>query len=315
MCCFCQEGTALELACQLSESADLCSDLEEKPAFSEALLMESEHLVSTFSRYNEDITNIIHQIKESGFDEDEVGYWSISRLGVAFCRIIETFVKYGFKSEKYQTLLKMPLVADIIETYNLLPPPENNLLFASDSSFSSIFRSNFMLSNHYSDKLPKIEDCIILLTRYVEIWHYRSENDEDSPLIDCSYISTYVPIIMYCFTMIEVNNPGDEIFSRIINKTNHMFGGSLVSLWLQRKAAILVYESRGISAFMPYREKVRPSLIYYLTAKRILDNDSKKAIQDAIIKSGKYDPDRKIKFARERNLIYEEPEIFIMERL
>ncbi len=64
------------------------------------------------------------------------------------------------------------------------------------------------------------------------------------------------------------------------SKEGKLFEG--LDLWLQRKTSIGLYKQSGLTAFLPYTEKVRPVLLYYLLVKGLLSADEKHRLKDIV---------------------------------
>ena len=330
MCGFCSEGTAIELASDLASGKVWAPELENMMTI--AYLQESEIVFPAIERVEEQFKNAVAELNTKGIQSlaqlkaadgmVPLESW-FERVGlrVAFCRIVELLVKKGFDSDEYQNLITIPFVAEVITTLCQFTPPFNERFFAPDSSIRDVFqRDLFFFDKAFSDKTLKrsdfIADCVKLLTTYVEQWHSKGEDWEE----DFESVQVAFPYIFLSFIVVESHYPDSGVFAQMVKNTPGHFGASFETLemWLQRKAALRLYETMGLSAFLPEsedEEKSRPPLIYYLLVKQKLNSVAKQTLRDFILQSGKYDPDEDWSFAKERRLIYRAPQSFIMEIL
>ena len=331
MCGFCNEGTTIELAKVLTLGQACTQAMENRVTFEIAYLQESEHVFPALLRFEEQLKKSVAQVKAKGFqsiaqltaEEDNDcclipdGWLEIVLLRVALCRIVEILVHKGFDSDDYQNLITTPLIADVITTFCQWTPTGNQRLFTSDSALREIFQSDWFFNKAPLDKILSSSDfksdCLKLLTTYVEQWHYNRDGWEE----DFESMQESFPHIFLSFIMVETHYPSHHVFAQMVHNTSGHFGVAFEALemWLQRKAALRLHETTGLSAFLPYSKKSRPSLIYYLLVKQKLDSVAKLALREAIFQSGEYDPDQDWSFAKERMLVSMASESFIMANL
>jgi hypothetical protein len=316
MCCFCQESTAYEVARVLTQTNSWSPEVEQRPLFDIALLMECRHLLPVLLKYEQHLYEDLELIKTHEF-ETKALRGSLTRI--AFCRMMETLIVHGFDSEEYHSLITTPVAFNILKVYRSLQSAvPDGRLFLNDSLVASVLQDEFFFTKDHRNSIrndPRlISDCVEFLTRYIDWWCYR--DDENSWLDDYNYVETYFPYVYFSFLVVAKFQPDDKLFARMISNTPVSFGASLQSLWLQRKAAIALYDLRGLQAFLPYpQQELRPSLIYYLVVKEKLDTESKHTLREAILKSGKYKPDKDVSFAKKRGFVYMAPEAYLMEQL
>jgi hypothetical protein len=333
MCGFCSEGTAIELASALASGKVWTPELENMMTFEIAYLQESENVFPAFERAEEQFKNAMAELNAKGIQSlaqlkaaDGMvpldSWFELVGLRVAFCRIVELLVKKGFDSDEYQNLITIPFVAEVITTLCQFtpPPPFNERLFAPDSSLREVFQRDFFRDKAFRNKTLNSSDfradCVKLLTTYVEQWHSKREDWED----DFESVQVAFPYIFLSFIVVETHYPDSGVFAQMVKNTPGHFGASFETLemWLQRKAALRLYETMGLSAFLSEsfnEEKSRPALIYYLLVKQKLNSVAKQTLLNLILQSGKYDPDEDWSFAKKRRLIYMAPQSFIMEIL
>ncbi len=312
MCGFCVEGTAIELAKALTLGKAWPPELEQLAMFDVLYMEESPDVSSAFLRIEHQLKEIITRWET---ENSNAKLWKNSHLRIAFCCIVETLVKKGFESKEYQNLITIPCVPEIIKSWCQIEHDFDERFFTPDSLLRNIFQRDFFFDREHCSKVLSnptlLKDCIALLTVYVDWWHSEQENFVD----DLDLAQTMFPFVFLSLIMIQVHYPTHKVIAQMVSETPGHFGGSFdtFEMWLQRKAALMLYDTVGLSAFLPYGNRVRPPLVYYLVVKNKLNSEAKQNLREAVLQSGRYKPERDFpRKARDVNLC---TELFIMEHL
>jgi len=313
MCGWCTEGRAVELAKALTLGKPWPLEAENTNILDALYAQESSDTLSVIQRMDSTLNKSIVQVKAKGFDI--LRWQELVDLRVVFCRIIDTLVNNGFNSDKYTQLIEMPLVSDVIEIVCQLPIIFDERLFRPSSLLRELFQTEFFLTSHQRLSNEKFrEDCIALLQAYVSWWCDAEGMDE----LEWGLFLTIYPYILLSYVVVEKFYPTHKLINHLVKKdpyfglTPDNFDG-----WLQRRAALRLFDTSGLSAFLPYNDKVRPQLLYYLVVKNKLDSEQKETLREAVLQSGEYNqPDSKDWASiKKRLLIWDETATWIIEAL
>jgi hypothetical protein len=281
MCDYCNEKIAIEVADTETSGRSWNPELENMAFFKVIHLQETKDFIAGFQSIKPTLerSRLIVPVKK----DFRVSWGHITCLQVVLCRVLDSLVNDGFDSETYlscivdETLLDIiriqyqrskdePLLADLAELRDIFAP--------------GVLSDKMELAEILSADSSFVSDCKVFFRRYIE-WREREETDE----IDDSY-NAFFNIYPYAFlsmTIVLKYFPGEKGVMRLIQnaaKVGRLFEG--LDLWLQRKASVSLHEQSGLTPFLPYDEKVRPVLIYYLLVKGLLNSDEKRRLKDLV---------------------------------
>lgn len=182
---------------------------------------------------------------------------------------IDVAENHGFESENYQALLRQDVVSSVIGYQTNQSFPDDERLFHSDSALANLTRREVFLVKDKWDAFATnsalLPACTSLLNAYVEWWHkYNTKEADELDLFQAVY-----PYVFFSPVLLTKYAPRNGVIQRLVttNPAAPLFEG--LELWLQRKASLVLHETLGLNAFLPYNrfvlvDKVRPALIYYL---------------------------------------------------
>ena len=286
MCGICQEETAIKMA----QAITLREPLDEK-CLSRAnrdgfYFQECENICDAILKRKIKLGKLLENNSKDEWSE----YNNNLPLQVIFCRLMELLTLKGFQSIEYQKLISEPLIIDIIkrQTEQVIPPDCEGLfnhipilkLVISESVFLDQKRWNEIC---YHTDLQK--HCLDFLEIYLN-WRKSHKNT--------GYFHIIFPYAYFSFLIISQSEPEHEVIKQLVQKQSPfgLLPGAL-ELWFQRKATLTVFNTSGLSTFLPHLKTIRPLLLYYLVVKNKLNKKEKCELRKELIKSGagNYDPE------------------------
>ncbi len=236
------------------------------------------------------------------------------------CCLVKVLLEKGFDSLEYQSLIRPPHVVEAITTYcDLLIRDFDFPLFQNSSFLAAFLDKEFFLSREISLKKlsdPRLaQESLTFLNGYVDWWH-----------VECGdwvgyfhRVHAFFPYIVLGFAVTRRHYPTHPVFERMLQnyRPSHFTTRVGLEMWLQRQAALQVYDVQGISAFLPFGgTTIRPILLCYLLIKGKLDAEVRQQLHDSIIASGCYDPERaNDEWVHKPVNIYWYPEYFLIRYL
>jgi hypothetical protein len=315
MCQYCWEDTAVNIAEALASGKTWKPELENRAFFSSFYFQECIDLALALKQKENELKEVLSRPKREGegaLNPDGV------LLCTVFCCIMEALVKYGFDSAEYRSLIDHRLTREIIENQTHSTLSLDKRFFGSKSVFQTLFnRDTFLVKEQWLEVLNHpllVKECIDLLSAYIEWWHLgkelRTETEEED-----NVFQEVFPYVFFGFVLLASQRPQHEAITQLVKtdpKSATFFG--IMDLWLQRKASLIVYNSAGLTAFVPYGKAARPALIYYLVIKHKLKVSEKATLREAVLQSGRFIPDNPFRKSNELPFyLYVESEI--MERI
>jgi hypothetical protein len=300
MCGYCAEGIPIELAKALTAGVEWSTELGEYKRFTLAYLQESPDVFPALVHVEDELHGIVHKLHTEGVEvlvERE-----LTNLRVAFCRILETLVRYGFQSPEYQELINLPVAMRILETCSLLAPTFNEQVLRSASLLKNLFCGEFFIDEAVCDRVlshPELmAECEIVLNSYAEWWHisrtYQRFIEQPGWRTDIEDLYKVVVCVFFSYLIIEKIYPEHQSIARIVERRPKGAGATWEGLdfWLQRRAALTFYKVASIDYFWPFIRGPRPPLTYYLLVKGKLDAEAKQRLRETIPQLSYYNPDR-----------------------
>lgn len=140
-----------------------------------------------------------------------------------------------------------------------------------------------------------VADCRKLLNAYIRRWQHgvgfedynRSQEVGfqlyNVPKAEWRRLQTAMPALIFSLLVLAMTGEDDDLIRAIM--TNDPVDAppfDAPTLWLQRKAVELFYETKGLSPFLPYDPNIRQILIGYLAQKKKLHRFVRKRLAKSI---------------------------------
>lgn len=325
MCGLCVEGTALALAKAFTDGQAWDPDLEVLMFFDILFAQESQSASLACSRLEPRLQLILSRINQQGVASLE--WLDRACLSMVFCRAIDVLVKNGYASEAYQSLLAVPTVFRVLQVVCQSTTVFNERLFVPTSSLQEFLQAGFCFSQLACDNTLNNAgfqaECIAFLSKYIDWWHHGQgmgtkalDGGGDSASDEYAIFEVIYPYVFLSFVVVQTYFPQHDLIGRLVHKAPY-FGATPENLdvWLQRQAALRLFDTSGIAAFLPYGAEPRPALIYYLLVKNKLTQTEKQVLRESILSSGEYHPERDWSSAKKYHHIWNATASWIMEEL
>lgn len=233
-----------------------------------------------------DVSGALNRIV-SAAQEENVSVEEVIDREALFCRAIELIVTEGFDGPSYQQLLGheifkavlagVGLSVGAIAVFDKFTIPFNAL--------SLLYDSKTFLDAENAGKLRDSclweADCLKVLNWYLGWWLEEGEQQEckadDSDPSHREYESLGAIFRCLFFSLLFLGSKAvyQPILWKLVCTDPRGIPFDGLDLWLQRQAAVSLYDQEGIEPFLTRMHEIRGSLIYYLDLKRQLSAPQK----------------------------------------
>ncbi|MGC8491926.1 MAG: hypothetical protein ACP5SH_09335 [Syntrophobacteraceae bacterium] len=204
---------------------------------------------------------------------------------IVFCRLLDVLVDHGFESKTFQRLIANPYISDIIDhECNSCFGQEVESIGTPFSDFMSLYdQDTFRDKKKWNAFIEKdsLEKCGNVLSFYIDWWLFgrglKKEPVEQNGIVDVLnqinqtefYKFDLIFRVFYFSLLITAQSSSKMQLHLTMVLTNPFYPPyfDALDLWLQRKAALSLYQIHGVQNFLPYDSRIRPLLIFYLAVK------------------------------------------------
>lgn len=210
---------------------------------------------------------------------------------VIICRAIEILLDKGFDSAEYRQLLKNALFRKAIFRSCSLKRRQQAERLAAAGAFGALidllYRTETFTTSSGAQRLrqgPLLQHCTKAIEWYVAWWlDDGTERDTEIDPEENSAFRSAFRALFYSVTFLGRHEEAKllllKIFTTIPARCPNF---DALDLWLQRQAAVGLFDMCGIDPFLEQLHRIRASLIYHLDLKRGLTAAQKAALLDVV---------------------------------
>jgi len=255
---------------------------------------------------SEDLVNALREIKHVCRKEHIVAGEFLDQR-VVLARMVETLWLEGMESPTYQRLVRSASILRIIRRRSDLKNFTDACKVFPIETFQRIYQPDVYLDNGAWETLinqPELaEQCRQLLGAYIRRWingehleEYDRVHEVGFPLYnlpESEWIHLLESLPALIFSLHFLTSTGEDektihtiMVSTPVNARPH----DAPTLWLQRKAAELLYDAKGLSVFLPYDPRIRQMLIASVAIKKKLPRMTRNRLAQSILDvNGKFE--------------------------
>jgi len=280
MCGYCTEETALYVL-----RKDVQGNLQMKELGSNL----GRHF---YLRETQDFISALDRLKRS-LAQKRLPFFSEVSHDVVLCRGLEILLEQGFASPAYQRLLKKPLYRDAIAA---LCSNENRQAFEAGTEGLNIYSLGILYDaetyfwGERSKQMRTLADilssCRHLVKHYISWWLNGDglQMDEDCVVKEESFrFALLFRALYFSVLIIGKYSAGKKMLTAIAQRNpagTPFFDGD--DLWLQRVAALKLYDLEGIEVFGKNLKTIRNGLYFYVDLIRGFSIEQKQVLLDEI---------------------------------
>ncbi len=276
MCGYCTEVIAYDVAAAEKRGALPPIDL-----FAGA----TQHLQST-----NDLHATLERIKAVAHSKDVAAINLVDDEAI-ICRAIDILVLKGFDSAEYQQLLRNTLFRKAIFRSCSRKRRQQAERLASAGAFGGLidllYRTETFTTSGGAQHLSLgslLDDCTKAGEWYVA-WWLDDETERDAEIdpeenwrFRCIFRALFFSVIL-----LGRQSKGKALLLRVVTTLPARCPNfDALDLWLQRHAALCLFDVYGIGPFLEELHHIRDSLIYHLDLKRVLTAAQKTALLDVV---------------------------------
>jgi hypothetical protein len=201
---------------------------------------------------------------------------------VILYRGLEMLLEHGFASPLYQRLLRKHLYRAAIENacdLEVRSAFEASAASLAINAFAPLFEARTYLSQagslQMSGNPELVENCLTLLQQYVAYAKqyekaHRHEHVRTSSPMEAAYKLLMPRVVLFCLQEAGKNGTGRQVLYDVAKQEPHGLAGNPTGegLWLQRLAAVKLYDIEGFDSFRKYLTTLRATHYYNINLVR-----------------------------------------------
>ncbi|MHC1697588.1 MAG: hypothetical protein AB9919_05905 [Geobacteraceae bacterium] len=255
---------------------------------------------------SEDLLNAIREIQRICRTEHiAVGKFLVQ--WVILARMVETLLLEGMDSAIYLRLARSAPIQRIIRRRSALKGFTEVCKVFPIEPFQGIYQPETYLNKEawetFINQPALFGHCRQLIDTYISRWingehleEYNREPEIGFPLYnlpDSEWVHLLEALPALIFSLHFLTTTGKDegaIHTLMVSKPVDARPHDAPTLWLQRKAAELLYDAKGLTVFLPYDPRIRQMLIAFIAMKKKLPRITRKKLAQSILEGyGKFD--------------------------